>query len=207
MWINPQTGDVFETLLAVRQAYPRVSFPSAPTDSDLAGVGLAPLLRAQAPAYSLITQRIELGLPALVDDVWQQDWLVIDLPAEQAAANRAAARVARWEDIKVIRDRKTQQGGYKVGSDWFHSDTFSRTQQIGLTIMGAAMPAGLQWKTMGGTFVDMTPTLAQQIFAAAGAQDAALFAHAEALKAQAEAAQDPGLVDITVGWPETFGGV
>lgn len=207
MWINPQTGVVFETLLAVRQAYPRVSFPAVPTDSDLAGLGLAPLVRAQAPAYSPITQRIELGLPALVDSVWRQDWVVIDLPNEQAAANRAAARAARWEEIKAVRDRKTQQGGYKVGSDWFHSDTFSRTQQIGLTIMGAAMPPGLQWKTMGGTFVAMTPALAQQIFAAAGAQDTALFARAEALKAQVDASADPATVDITAGWPETFGGV
>lgn len=112
-----------------------------------------------------------------------------------------------WEDIKAIRDRKTQQGGYKVGNDWYHSDTFSRTQQVGLTIMGANMPAGIMWKTMAGAFVAMTPTLAQQIFAAAGAQDAALFSHAEQLKAQVEAAADPMSVDITAGWPETYGGV
>lgn len=112
-----------------------------------------------------------------------------------------------WEDIKVIRDRKTQQGGYKVGADWFHSDTFSRTQQIGLTIMGASMPAGIMWKTMAGAFIGMTPALAQQIFAAAGAQDAALFGYAEQLKAQVEAAADTMSVDINAGWPETFGGV
>jgi hypothetical protein len=43
----------------------------------------------------------------------------------------------------------------------------------------------------------MTPTLAQQVFAAAAAQDAALFAHAEHLRAT------PG-ADINAGWPETF---
>lgn len=112
-----------------------------------------------------------------------------------------------WEDIKAIRDRKTQHGGYKVGTDWFHSDTFSRTQQIGLTIMGAAMPSGLMWKTMAGSFVEMTPTMAQQIFAAAGAQDAALFGYAEQLRSQVEAAADPSSVNISAGWPETFGGV
>ena len=112
-----------------------------------------------------------------------------------------------WEDIKAIRDRKTQQGGYKVGTDWYHSDTFSRTQQIGLTIMGASMPEGIMWKTMAGSFVAMTPTLAQQIFAAAGNQDAMLFGYAEQLKAQVEAAADPATVDINAGWPETFGDV
>ncbi len=121
-----------------------------------------------------------------------------------------ATAASVWESIKSIRDTKTQQGGYKVGTDWFHSDTFSRTQQIGLTIMGANMPAGIMWKTMAGSFVEMTPTLAQQIFAAAGAQDAALFGYAEQLRVQAYAiesqGQDPGTLDISVGWPATYQG-
>lgn len=121
-----------------------------------------------------------------------------------ATTPRPEVNAAIWEEIKAIRDRKTQQGGYKVGTDWFHSDTFSRTQQIGLTIMGANMPPNIMWKTMAGAFVPMTPTLAQQIFAAAGAQDAALFGYAEQLKAQVEAAVDPMTVDITTGWPETY---
>ena len=154
----------------------------------------------------------------------QMDMLAADLGADapqyQALMDEIAAtyvpppptprpevNAAIWEQIKATRDRKTQHGGYKVGTNWFHSDTFSRTQQIGLTIMGTAMPAGLMWKTMSGVFVEMTPTLAQQIFAAAGAQDAALFGHAEQLKAQVEAAADPTTVDINAGWPETFGGV
>ena len=105
----------------------------------------------------------------------------------------------RWAAIKAIRDRKTQSGGYKVGEDWFHSDTFSRTQQMGLVMLGANIPRGMSWKTMDGVFVPMTQTLAQQIFMAAATQDGAMFAHAEALKA------DPA-ADINAGWPETFQG-
>lgn len=108
--------------------------------------------------------------------------------------------------VRAIRDRKTQRGGYKVGADWYHSDTFSRTQQLGLVMMGLNVPPGLQWKTMSGAFVEMTPAVAGQVFAAAAAQDAALFAHAEQLQAQIAAAQDPLSVDINVGWPETYGG-
>lgn len=154
----------------------------------------------------------------------QMDLLAADLgsdaPEYQSLMNEVAATYVPpaptprpevnaqiWGEIKAIRDRKTQNGGYKVGTDWFHSDTFSRTQQIGLTMYGANMPADLTWKTMAGTFVPMTPTLAQQIFAAAGAQDVALFTHAETLKAQVEAATDPATVDITAGWPETFNNI
>lgn len=103
----------------------------------------------------------------------------------------------RWVAIKTIRDTKSQQGGYRVGSNWFHSDTFSRTQQLGLVLLGSNIPNGLMWKTMQGTFVEMTQTLAQQVFAAAAAQDSAIFGYAEYLKAH------PNL-DINVGWPETY---
>ena len=111
-----------------------------------------------------------------------------------------------WAAIKRLRDIKAQAGGYQVAGKWFHSDTFSRTQQMGLVMMGANIPNGLQWKTMDGTYVTMTPTLAQQVFAAAAAQDAAIFAHAEQLRAQVFAAQDPSSVDITSGWPLGYGG-
>ncbi len=111
-----------------------------------------------------------------------------------------------WARIKALRDSKTQTGGYLVGAKWYHSDTFSRTQQIGLMMMGAAIPGGLQWKTMDGSFVTMTQTLAAQIFGAAAAQDQANFSRAEVLRGQAYAAADPSTIDITTGWPAIFGG-
>lgn len=117
-----------------------------------------------------------------------------------------AERAAIWEAIKAERDRRAQEGGYLAAGKWFHSDTFSRTQQLGLLMMGPSVPDGLQWKTMDGTFVPMTPTLAGQIFTAAATQDAAMFAHAEALRAAVNAAEDPEAVDITAGWPATFSG-
>jgi hypothetical protein len=126
---------------------------------------------------------------------------------EPAPTPASDLRAMLWDQIKALRDRKTQLGGYQVGAHWFHSDTFSRTQQMALVMMGAGMPAGLQWKTMGGEFVEMTPALAQQVFAAAAARDAALFAHAEVLRGQVDAADDPLSVDLSAGWPESYGGV
>lgn len=117
-------------------------------------------------------------------------------------------RDAKWVEIKAIRDRLQDEGGYKVaiaGVDkWFHSDVKSRTQQIGLTMMGAAVPP-VPWKTMDGSFVNMSQAIASAIFAAAAAQDMALFAHAEQLRAQVNAG-DPSSIDISAGWPATFEG-
>lgn len=110
-----------------------------------------------------------------------------------------------WENIKAYRDKLTITGGFPVNDKWFHSDTFSRTQQLGLVMMGAGVPA-VQWKTMDGTFVEMTQTLAGQIFTAAATQDQALFTHAEVLHAAVLEAEDPNTVDINAGWPETYQG-
>lgn len=137
----------------------------------------------------------------------------VEYEAWQAAGNSPLphetpeeARARQWEAIKAVRDRRTQAGGYPAAGKWFHSDTFSRTQQIGLVMLGANIPPGLMWKTMDGSFIEMTPTLAQQVFAAAAAQDTATFAAAEIHKAAMEAAPDPAAYSFTAGWPAVFGG-
>jgi len=111
-----------------------------------------------------------------------------------------------WLKIKAERDRRSEQGGYKVGANWFHSDQKSRSQQLGLVLLGANIPTGLQWKTMDGSFVTMTETLAQQILAAGAASDQAIFGAAETHKAAMEASADPASYDFSAGWPATFAG-
>jgi len=118
-------------------------------------------------------------------------------------------RLDMWELIKQERDRRKLEGGYKVtisGTDyWFHSDTFSRTQQIGLVMMGASMPQPLMWKTMSGSFISMTPTIAMQVFQAAGASDIAIFTVAEQKRVAMMASSDPANYDYLSGWPKIYG--
>lgn len=111
-----------------------------------------------------------------------------------------------WARIKSERDRRIQSGGYKVGTKWFHSDTFSRTQQMGLVMLGANIPANTPWKTMDGSVITMTQTLAGQIFATAAASDIAIFAAAETHKVAMEASADPASYDFLAGWPAIFAG-
>lgn len=126
------------------------------------------------------------------------------------SARLADARAEMWERIKAHRDQLSDEGGYKVnvsGVDkWFHSDTKSKAQQTGLVIAGSGIPAGLQWKTMDGTFVTMTQALAGQIFQAAMAQEQAIFARAEQHRQAMLAAADPLTYDFSGGWPVTFTG-
>lgn len=109
-----------------------------------------------------------------------------------------------WEGIKAERERR-RVGGVKVGSHWFHSDDSSRIQQLALSMMGAGMPPGIQWRTLTLTpppvFVEMTPTLAGQIFTAVAAWDQAVFAAAEVHRTAMEASAEPEMYDFAGGWP------
>lgn len=115
----------------------------------------------------------------------------------------AATAEQIWPQIKAERDRRKALGVLAAGN-WYHSDADSRIQQLGLVLMGSTMPAGIQWKTMAGSFVEMTPTLASQIFAATAALDQAIFAAAEDHRAAMEAAASPADYDFSGGWPASY---
>jgi len=127
-------------------------------------------------------------------------------PRYQAFLNPVSVVDQMWEKIKAMRDIRTQTGGYQAAGKWFNSDTFSRSQQLGLVLMGANIPNGLQWKTMDGSFITMTQTLAGQIFAAAAAQDQATFAQAETHNAAMRASANPSTYDFSGGWPVIYAG-
>lgn len=119
-------------------------------------------------------------------------------------------RITKWKEIQEYRDSRLQTGGYKVAAtdDWYHSDNISRIQQIGLVMLGANMPPGIKWKTMSGSFVDMTPTLAQQIFQTAAASDTAQHYVAEVHRQQVMASADPMNYDFkhtAPTWPLIYG--
>ena len=122
-------------------------------------------------------------------------------PDEIEVAAKPAAVAIVTQRIKSERDRRKELG-VAVGAHRFHSDDPSRIQQLGLVMMGASMPAGIKWKTMDGSFADMTPQLAQQIFAAQAARDMALFAVCEQHIAAAALADDPLAYDYSAGWPD-----
>lgn len=129
--------------------------------------------------------------------------MVTPRSAEEIAARKANDLEQAETRIKAERDRR-KAGGTLVAGKWFHSDSDSRIQQLGLVMMGAAVPS-VQWKTLDGTFVTMTPAIATGIFQATSALDMAVFANAEAHLAGARLAADPSAYDYSTGWPAAFG--
>jgi hypothetical protein len=126
-----------------------------------------------------------------------------NIPASPKPAETVKAE--QWIKIKAERDRRIQNGGYKVGKKWFHSDTFSRLQQLGLVNLGDKIPANTQWKTMDGSYIAMTQALAGQIFVTAAGSDIVVFSVAEAHKTEMEASADPASYNFSTGWPKIYG--
>lgn len=136
-----------------------------------------------------------------------QDYVAAHHPAYEAAmAGKwlAQSQASAWDAIKTYRDSR-QGKGVPVGPYWFHSDADSRIKYLGLLLLGANIPANLQWKTMTRSFVTMTPTLAQQVFGSLAAFDTATFAQAEIHRAAMMQSAAPLLYDFSSGWPPVYG--
>ncbi len=148
--------------------------------------------------------------PALGEFESMTRTLVYDAAMDRVVAQYAVTvapvadvRAALWERIKERR-QACIEGGAQADGFWYHSDLFSRTQWLGMLIQGAALPGGILWKRMDNSFIALTPTLVQQVFAAIAMKEQAAFTNAEYLKAQINAAPDPRTVDLTAGWPASY---
>lgn len=118
-----------------------------------------------------------------------------------------ATKTHMWKHIQAEREKR-KYGGVQVAGKWFHTDDSSRIQQLGLVMMGANLPVGIMWKTMDNSFIEMTPTLAGQIFQAVAAKDIAIFTVAEQHRALMNASADPITYNHMNGnpaWPLMYG--
>lgn len=206
MYINTKTNQYPLTERDIRQNNPNVSYPSLFNP----GEDYAVVFPSPQPAHNPAVEYLTEDTPSIISGKYYQKWKVVQKYETQEERDAAIAadisekRAQKWEAIKAERDKRTHNGGYPAAGKWFHSDTFSRSQQLGLVMMGANIPAGLMWKTMDGSFIEMTQAVANDVFVGASLQDAATFAYAESLKAQVEASDDPASIDIKSGWPLCF---
>jgi len=119
----------------------------------------------------------------------------------------AQATIDAFKAFNAERDRRASLGVH-VGAHWYHRNQKNRTQQLGLVLLGASIPTGLQWKTLTFTpppvFVTMTPALAQAIVGATAASDTAIFSAAEVHRLAMEASAAPQDYDFSVGWPTSI---
>jgi len=148
---------------------------------------------------------------AWTDGSWQVD-------ATLVAKLHSEAQASAWELIKAERDRR-KKAGFNAAGKWVHSDTFSRSQWLGLKdnardslANGGTMADGLRddedkpiiWKMLDGSFVPVTAQLAFDVVAAVTRSDMAVFTAAETHNAYMRGAADPSAYDYTTDWPQTY---
>ena len=138
----------------------------------------------------------DLPLDTAIRQVYARQW------RQDHAAQAPVTTEMVQESIRKHRDH-LKASGVKAGGYWFHSDADSRIQQLALFVMGSNVPP-VQWKTLDGSFVTMTQTIAGQIFQATAQSDMAIFAVAESHLAGVNAAADPASYDWSTGWPAGF---
>lgn len=176
------------------------------------------------PAASLqdAALRAELGIVEVPDPVRPDDRLFFVTENKDGSFNVTPRQVDQvmapvWDRIKARRDQ-AKTGGVKVGTKWYHTDTESRIQHLGLLEKAkAARAAGggdttrlqalgqdIRWKTMDGSFIYLTAKHAEDIFSAVTDLDAASFAVAEGHRAAAAAAENPFEYDFSTGWPASY---
>ena len=131
-----------------------------------------------------IAQCIELGYSEITisekpddysDETYTRDEEDFSPYVKYTKKSPEALASLRWTKLKQIRDELTDSGGCLVQGKWFHTDVKSKQQQIALTMLGDNIPDGLQWKTMDGTFIEMTPAIAAELFASQIAREVEIF--------------------------------
>lgn len=124
-------------------------------------------------------------------------------PMAPSVAALADRQQRAWSRIKERREEVKHSGVLVLGK-WFHTDEQSRLQHLGLMAKGSGIPTGVMWKTMDGSFVEMTPALVAGVLDAVMVLDLASFSVAEAHKAAMLAASNPDAYDYSAGWPGGF---
>ena len=165
--------------------------------------GVAPL--TLTPGHSLVEEGQFTPLPGEGSPyhVWNDTTHAYELDTGLLQA----ARDQRWEACKAYRDNVRNMGGFLVaGQYWFHSDTPSKIDQLGLlnaTMLNSLPPT--DWSLMDGSSVPLTSQLVGAIFQTAMIIRGTNFAVAKVHKAAIYASNDPLNYDFTTGWPLVFG--
>lgn len=202
-----------------------VPFPSTPEQLDA-------IVRNYAkPVQQIDAERADPTALTFIQDLIDTERVtsrigsvVIEAPPPIKTADEI--RAEKWEKIKEIRQNRISGLGYAgvcVEGTWFYADGPFRTvitqglRLFALEELPADDPKRVavqplldklkttKWKTMSGEFVQPEYLLAIKIDAAQAILTQACHERGEVLRAQVDGAADPSTVDITVGWPKTFG--
>jgi hypothetical protein len=218
MWIDTNDGTVVHFHSEFRGLRPNWPLPDVITEEIIAELGFAPVQQS-TPSYDPLREVATELAPVKQDGSWVQKWVITGLDSATVAANCKVARESMWARIAAHRDTR-EESGFKLGSNWFHSDPKSQTKYLGLKDTArdilAAGGAGsdvikeqgidITWHTMDNSDIPVTVDLAFALVAAVKTLQATVFMNAKVHRGAMERATRPDLYDFSAGWPATYQG-
>lgn len=180
------------------------------------------------PSMGLVSQEDEKAIKASLEDggyVWKdgidirvsgtkptpyskfntdtKSWEIDESKREEYLAR---AREEVWEKIKQKRSESIDTGVYHPRlQKWFHTDAEA---QRNYSLLGHAISSALYkpklWKTMDGTFIEMTREVFQDIIALALGKADEDYKNAEIHKAKLMQSTDPLAYDYSTGWSPAY---
>lgn len=117
-----------------------MSFSMTPPRVDIEGLGYEVVMPMQRPEGDVVTE----GFPELVDDQWQQTWVVREYNESELAAQLEFAKITANDNIMAVRDADFQVGmKHTVGDKTFNVQLRieDRINLIGMYTIGKEMVA------------------------------------------------------------------
>lgn len=164
----------------LKQDNPDTSFPdigeldASMLDELLASFSVYPVKAVPYPIYDKAFQGLRELRPAVVEGAWVQQWEVYPLPAEEVAANQAAAREKAKANRQAVVDaiKVTTQAG-----NTFDGDETSQTRMVRAIIaLQATGTPSVTWVLADNTYIQATAAELSEALALSGAAQAAAWA-------------------------------
>lgn len=111
---------------------------------------------------------------------------------------------AKWNAIKLDRDRRSQYGGVLVDGHWIASELGGKIAVLTYLAAGENLPEGIEHPTMDNGSLPVTNELAQDMLNAILANESALYVAMNIHKAAMLALSNPENYSFSSGWPATF---
>ena len=99
MYIHTQSSTYPYSDTQLKRDNPQTSFPREINDEVRTSFGVYPVQATPQPEYDPATHSVRAADPLLIEGQWTLQWEVYPLPAEEVAANQAAAAQALQQSI------------------------------------------------------------------------------------------------------------
>lgn len=203
MWIDLSTQAVVMQHDEIRAMRPAISAPALLTEEAIEALGFAPVTINPVPEHNPNTHTVVKQGPVPTQEGWQMNWVVSPIDPDVIAANLAAAKIAKNNQINTWRAAANQTSFTHSGKQ-VACDALSRSDidaVAGSIALNGTFPTGFPgaWKAMDNSYIILPNTDAfKLLYASMTLQGTVNFGKSQTLKAQLASATTMEQVDAII---------